>query len=140
MGFLAGSNIKESAFNAGDLGLNPGLGRSPRGGQCNPLQYSCLENPNGQRILVGYIESMGLQRVEHNWVNKHSTSQHMEAEHIMLWGESDKGKYCIISLICGIQPSQTHKKKESKLVVTKAWVLGNGLDIVWEYKFATSSK
>ena len=38
----------------GDLGSIPGLGRSPKGGHGNPLQYSCLENPNGQRSLVGY--------------------------------------------------------------------------------------
>jgi len=30
-----------------DLGLIPGVGRSPGGGHCNPLQYSCLENPHG---------------------------------------------------------------------------------------------
>ena len=36
---------KESACNAGDLGLTPGLGRSPGEGNGNPLQYSCLENP-----------------------------------------------------------------------------------------------
>ena len=36
---------KESACNAGDLGLIPGLGKSPGGGNGNPLQYSCLENP-----------------------------------------------------------------------------------------------
>ena len=35
---------KESACNAGDTGLNPRLGRSPGGGNGNPLQYSCLEN------------------------------------------------------------------------------------------------
>jgi len=34
-----------SAYNAGDLGLIPGLGRSPGEGNGNPLQYSCLENP-----------------------------------------------------------------------------------------------
>ena len=36
---------KESDCSAGDLGLIPELGRSPRGGHGNPLQYSCLENP-----------------------------------------------------------------------------------------------
>ena len=35
----------ESACNAGDLGLIPGLGRSPGGGHGNLLQYPCLENP-----------------------------------------------------------------------------------------------
>ena len=36
---------KQSACKAGDLGLIPGLGRSPGEGNGNPLQYSCLENP-----------------------------------------------------------------------------------------------
>ena len=39
-----GSDGKESACNAGDSGLIPGLGRSPGEGKGNPLQYSCLEN------------------------------------------------------------------------------------------------
>ena len=43
---------KESACNAGDLGLIPGLGRSPGGGHGHPLQSSFLENPHGQRSLV----------------------------------------------------------------------------------------
>ena len=43
---------KESACNAGDLGLIPGSGRSPGEGNGNPLQYSCLENPHGQRSLA----------------------------------------------------------------------------------------
>ena len=40
-----GSVGKESACNAGDPDLNPGMGRSPGGGNGKPLQYSCLENP-----------------------------------------------------------------------------------------------
>ena len=44
LGFPDGSVAKESACNAGDLGLIPGLGRSPRVGHGNPLQYSCLGN------------------------------------------------------------------------------------------------
>ena len=39
------SDGKLSACNAGDLGLIPGLGRSPGEGNGNPLQHSCLENP-----------------------------------------------------------------------------------------------
>ena len=54
MGFPGGSDGKESACNAGDLGLIPGLGRFPGGGHGSPLQYSCLENPHGQRSLAGY--------------------------------------------------------------------------------------
>ena len=54
LGFHGGSGYKESACNAGDLGSIPGSGRSPGGGHGNPLQYSCLENPQRQRSLVGY--------------------------------------------------------------------------------------
>ena len=39
-----GSDGKESACKAGDLGLIPGFGRSPGEGNGNPLQCSCLEN------------------------------------------------------------------------------------------------
>ena len=54
MDFPSGSDGKESACNAGDLGLIPGLGRFPGGGHDNPLRYSSLENPHGQRSLAGY--------------------------------------------------------------------------------------
>ena len=42
--FPGGSDNKAFAFNAGDLGSIPGLGRSGEGND-NPLEYSCLENP-----------------------------------------------------------------------------------------------
>ena len=54
MGFPGGSDGKESTCNEGDLGLISELGRSPGGGHDNPLQYAYLENPHGQRSLVGY--------------------------------------------------------------------------------------
>ena len=54
MGFPGGSDGKESPCNAGDLGLIPGLGRCPGGGHGNPLQYSCLGNPHGQRNLASH--------------------------------------------------------------------------------------
>ena len=44
MGFPGGSEVKESACNAGNPGLIPVLGRSPGEGNGNPLQYSCLKN------------------------------------------------------------------------------------------------
>ena len=43
--FPGGSEGKASAYNEGDPGSIPGLGRSPGEGNGNPLQYSCLENP-----------------------------------------------------------------------------------------------
>ena len=49
-----GSDSSEYACNAGDLRSIPGLGRSPGEGNSYPLHYSDLENPHGQRSLVGY--------------------------------------------------------------------------------------
>ena len=56
MGFPGGSEGKESACHVGYLGSVPRLGRSPGGGHGNPFYYSCLENPHGQRSLVGCKE------------------------------------------------------------------------------------
>ena len=49
-----GLSSEESAWNAGDPGSIPGLGRSPGGGYSHPLYYSCLEKFHGQRIRAGY--------------------------------------------------------------------------------------
>ena len=54
LGFPGGSDSEESTCNVGDLGSIPGLERSPGVGPDNSLQYSCLENPHGQRSLAGY--------------------------------------------------------------------------------------
>ena len=54
MDFLGGSDSKESACNEGYLSSIPGFGKSPGGGLGNLLQYSCLENPQGQRSLADY--------------------------------------------------------------------------------------
>ena len=45
MDLPGGSDGKASAYNVGDLGSIPGLGRSSGEGNGNPLQYSCLKNP-----------------------------------------------------------------------------------------------
>ena len=46
--FRVAQTVKASAYNAGEPGSIPGLGRSPGEGNGNPLQYSCLENPMDQ--------------------------------------------------------------------------------------------
>ena len=53
LSFPGGSDGKESACNAEDLGSIPGWGISPGGRHGNPIQYSCLENPHGERSLAG---------------------------------------------------------------------------------------
>ena len=52
-GFPGGSRSKESACNVGDLSSIPGSVRFPGEGNGNLFQYTCLENPHGQRSLVG---------------------------------------------------------------------------------------
>ena len=66
LGFPCGSAGKESTCNAGDLGLIPGLGRSPGEGKGSPLQYSGLENSSS-------TQSMGSQRVRQDWATLHFT-------------------------------------------------------------------
>ena len=63
-GLLGGSDGKESALNAGDPDLNPGLGRSPGEGNDSPLQDSCLENPMDRGAWWATVH--GSQRIRHN--------------------------------------------------------------------------
>ena len=51
---LVVENLPANARTTGAVGLILGWGRSPGAGNGNPLQYSCLENPQGQRSLAGY--------------------------------------------------------------------------------------
>ena len=72
---LWGLSSKESPCNVGDEGLIPGLGRSPGGGNGNPLQYSCLRNPmdrGAPRVTVRGIAKSQTQRLNNN---KNKTSR-----------------------------------------------------------------
>ena len=70
---------RESTYNTGDRGDKssvPGSGRSPVVGNGNSLQYSCLDNlmdrePGEQTGEPGRLESMGSQRVRHDWACTH---------------------------------------------------------------------
>ena len=67
-GFHDGSDGKEVACKAGDLGSIPGSERSPGEGNGNPLQCSCLGNSLDRRA---WLQSMGLQRIGHDWLTLH---------------------------------------------------------------------
>ena len=70
---LAVKNPPASVGDAIDAGSIPGLGRSTGEGHGNPLLYSCLENPHGQRSLVGY----------NPWGHKESdTTERISTQHI----------------------------------------------------------
>ena len=56
-------NPPAKAGDAGDAGSIPGLGRSPGGGNGNPLQYSCLEKTPWTEEAGG-LQSMGLQELD----------------------------------------------------------------------------
>ena len=66
-GFPGGSDGKESACNAGDLGSIPGLGRSPGEGNGNPLQYSCLESPMDRGAWRAAVH--GVTKSQTQWSN-----------------------------------------------------------------------
>ena len=72
-GFPGGSDGKASACSARDPGSIPGLGRFPGEGNGYRLQYSCLEN-SMDREASG-LQSMGSQRVRHNWATNTSTKK-----------------------------------------------------------------
>ena len=57
-GVPGGSDCKESACNAGDLGLINGSGRFPGAGNGNPLQYSCLRNPMDRGTWLATVQGV----------------------------------------------------------------------------------
>ena len=62
--FPGSSAVKNLPANAGDVDSIPGSGRSPGGGDGNPLQFSCLENSMGRGAWWATVH--GLQRVKHD--------------------------------------------------------------------------
>ena len=72
-GFPGGVVVKylpANAGDAGDTGLIPGLGRSPGGGNGNPLHYSCQDNPMDRGAWRATVH--GVARVGHNWAHTHA--------------------------------------------------------------------
>ena len=67
--------------NAEDVGRIPGLGRSPRGGHDNPLQYSCLENPMGRGAWEAVVHGPH-RRVRYDWATKHAGRSKFQILHI----------------------------------------------------------
>ena len=74
--------LKNLSTNVGDEGLIPGTGRSPGGGNGNPLKYSC----HGQRTLVGY--SPWGYRVGHSLVTEHACRGHVTVTQFCLSSEN----------------------------------------------------
>ena len=128
--WLSGRESTCNAGAAGDVGLIPGSGRSPAGEHGNPLQYSHLENPMDRG--PGGLQSIGLQTVRHNWshlahtytyihihtMEYYSTSKKNTVtcsnmfgliDYHTKWSQTEKDKYHMISLICGIKETNTNE-------------------------------
>ena len=101
MGFRGGSDSTESTCNAGDLGSIPGLGRFPGGGHGSPLQYSCLENPHGQRKLAGYSPCGHKESDTTKWLSTHTQhiltiDQFFSLHETELWNYTSKWNRTVI--------------------------------------------
>ena len=66
--FPFGSAGKESAHNSGDMGLVPGLGRSPGEGNGSPLKYSCLKNPMERGAWWATIHTVAKSHEWATWI------------------------------------------------------------------------
>ena len=58
-----------------DVGLTPGLGRSPGGGHGNPLQYSCLENPMNRGAWWGIVHRVAKNQAQLKWLSTHTQKE-----------------------------------------------------------------
>jgi len=78
--------VKNLPANAGDVGSIPGSGKSPGGGNGNPLEYSCLENPMDrgawQAIVQGFAKNQIHSATEH--AHRKGLSLQTERAHVAL--------------------------------------------------------
>ena len=73
-GFLGDSVLKNPPANAGDMSSIPGFGRSPGGGNGNPLQYSCLGQPVDREAWRAAVH--GVTKVRHNLATEQQKMTH----------------------------------------------------------------
>ena len=92
IGFPGGSDSKESSCKPGDLCSIPGLGRSRGKRNGDPFQYSCLENPHGQRSLVDYRP----------WGLKESDTTEQLSFHFSHFKSFNLGRHIGLSAYCHI--------------------------------------
>ena len=78
LGFPGGPVIKNLSANAGDTGSIPGSGRSPGGGNGNPLEYSCLGNPMDRGAWLATVH--GVTKSQTNLPTKRQFKHNSERE------------------------------------------------------------
>ena len=133
MVFPGGSAVKNlPACNAGDLGSVPGLGRSPGGGNGNPLQYSCLGNLM-DRGAWRAIDHRGHKRVRHDLVTRQQyISQHA---HVHVWKEINwEMGWGWGWKVGGTRKGVSEKMKGIKVSALKHWVNTDPLHRGWKQR------
>ena len=93
----SGSVAKNLPANAGDVGPNPGSGRSPGGRNSNRTQYSCLENPTDRRVWWAVVH--GVTRSETQWAHPQQSTGMMKPVWRMVKLNLGKGH---IQVLCAI--------------------------------------
>ena len=80
--------VKNLPANAGDLrnvGLIPGSGRSPGGGNGNPLQFSCLENPMDRRAWLATVQRVTKSQTQRQWLSMQEVKLVCDQIHVHPW-------------------------------------------------------
>ena len=122
LGFPGGSGSKESACNVGDLGLMPGLERSHGGEHGNRLQYSCLENPPGERSLSDYSPWGRTELDSAEWL---STAQSIQPQ--------AKEKRVVVGDFKEAEDSSQEDEKSKCLLHTCLYGTQISLSDIWKY-------
>ena len=122
--FPGGSEGKASACNAGDLGSIPGSGRSPREGNGNPFQYSCLENPmdRGAWRAIVYEVAKSRTQLSDFTFTFHFAFQSLIMKRTSFWGVSSRKS-------CKFSQNRSTSASSALLVGAQTWitVILNGL-------------
>ena len=133
-GFPGESHGKESACNAGDLGLILELGRSPRGGHGNPFQHSCLENLHGHRSLAGYSPPSLKELDMTERLSIAQLSSTSDRQMIPLMAESEEE---LKSLLMKVK--EESEKAGLKLNIQKMKTMASGLITSWQIDVETGT-
>ena len=128
-GFPGGASSKEPAcqcrLDGRDAGLIPGSERSPGGGQGNPLQYSCLENPTDRGTWQAAVHK-GRREFGHNWSDLAHTHRHTHSNK-QNWQNTRPPKRQL-HFQEGTQEKCIHKKHKHRNVYRNA--ISNSLKLV----------
>ena len=143
-GFPGGSDGKESACSFGDLGWIPGSGRSPGGGNGNPLQYSCLGNPLNRGAWRAIVQGVSKSRTATEQPTlgplfqncKKTTEQtFLESTSPPLVSSPSQSRFLEESFILIDSVSLTHNATRSNLaathIVPQNWLLVRCLPRLW---------